>query len=246
MARIWEKFITERDKKIFGAAGFAQRMSFGKRPALLNIDFTYSFCGDKPEPLLEAVKRWPLSSGEEAWRAVDALRPLLAAARRKALPIFYTVPVFRYDAWDAGSWMFKGGRIREDIRTPAAERGGKEGGDVVAEVAPEPRDIVVPKIKPSGFHGTALNSFLQLHQVDTIILTGGTTSGCLRASVVDAFNENYRVIVAEECCFDRSETSHAINLMDMNAKYADVIATSEVIEEIGKLPDGLFTLPDGR
>lgn len=246
MARVWDEFITERDKKIFGASGFAQPMGFGARPALVNIDFTYSFCGDKPEPVLESVKRWPLSSGEDAWRAVDALRALLFAARRKALPIFYTVPTFRYDAWDAGSWLFKSDRAREDIRKPASERGGKKPDEIVAEIAPEARDIIVPKIKPSGFHGTALNSLLRLHAVDTVILTGGTTSGCLRASVVDAFSENYRVIVAEECCFDRSETSHAINLMDINAKYADVLSTSEIIKQIMQFPDGLFALPDGK
>ena len=77
-------------------------------------------------------------------------------------------------------------------------------------------------------------------------MTGTTTSGCVRASVIDAFSENYRVTLAEEGCFDRSEASHAINLCDMNAKYADVISTDEIIERIESLPDDLFDLPSGK
>ena len=80
---------------------------------------------------------------------------------------------------------------------------------------------------------------------DSVIVTGTTTSGCVRASVIDAFSQNFRVIVAEECCFDRSQASHAINLCDMNAKYADVVSTAEVINYIDALPGGLFELPNG-
>jgi maleamate amidohydrolase len=98
---------------------------------------------------------------------------------------------------------------------------------------------------PSAFHGTRLQSYLTYLKCDSVIVGGTTTSGCVRASVIDAFSQNFRVIVAEECCFDRAQASHAINLCDMNAKYADVIGTAEVVDYIERLPDKLFELPSG-
>jgi maleamate amidohydrolase len=92
---------------------------------------------------------------------------------------------------------------------------------------------------------TRLQSYLTLLNCDSVIVTGTTTSGCVRASVIDAFSQNFRVIVAEEGCFDRCQASHAINLCDMNAKYADVISTTEVINYLNALPDELFELPKG-
>ena len=80
---------------------------------------------------------------------------------------------------------------------------------------------------------------------DSVIVGGTTTSGCVRASVIDAFSQNFRVIVAEECCFDRAQASHAINLCDMKSRYADVIGTAEVVDYIERLPDKLFELPSG-
>jgi nicotinamidase-related amidase len=96
---------------------------------------------------------------------------------------------------------------------------------------------VLPKLKPSAFHGTPLRAHLNLLGADSLIIGGTTTSGCVRASVIDAFSENYRVTLAEECCFDRAQSSHAINLMDMQAKYADVRPTAEVVAFVEKLPD---------
>ena len=101
------------------------------------------------------------------------------------------------------------------------------------------------KLKPSGFHGTNMSSFLTLLQADSVIVTGTTTSGCVRATVIDAFSENYRVTFVEDGCFDRSQASHAINLCDMHAKYADVVGRDEVSRYNDSLPDGLFDLPDG-
>src|SRR5690606_2891095 len=96
-----------------------------------------------------------------------------------------------------------------------------------------------------AFSGTPLKSFLTLLGADSIIVAGTTTSGCVRATVMDAFSENLRVVVAEDACFDRAQASHAINLCDMNAKYADVVATREVIEYIEGVPSGMFDLPRG-
>ena len=105
---------------------------------------------------------------------------------------------------------------------------------------------MIVKQKPSGFFGTNLGAYLTLLGCDSVIVTGTTTSGCVRASVLDAFSLNYRITLAEEGCFDRSQASHAINLCDMNAKYADVVKTDEVLAFFDTLPSGMYELPAGK
>jgi isochorismate hydrolase len=115
----------------------------------------------------------------------------------------------------------------------------------MGEIAPSPQDIVIYKHKPSAFAGTPLTAFLNDLGADSLIVTGTTTSGCVRASVIDAFSYNIRVTIAEEGCFDRSQASHAINLCDMHAKYADVVATDEVLSYLDGL-DVEMNLPSGK
>jgi len=114
---IWDKFLTERDKQVFAAAGFGARQGFGKRPALLIIDVNYDFCGDRPEPILQSIKRWRASCGEEAWESVKVIRRLLAAGRTKNLPVIYTTGIRRLDNWDSGSWSWKNTRTDERVST---------------------------------------------------------------------------------------------------------------------------------
>ena len=104
---------------------------------------------------------------------------------------------------------------------------------------------MIKKQKPSGFVGTNPASYFTLFGCDSVIVVGTTTSGCVRASVVDAFSLNYRVILAEEGCFDRSQASHAVSLCDMHAKYADVVPTAEILAYFDGLPADLFELPTG-
>lgn len=243
--RLWDKFLTERDKAVFAASGYGAQGGYGERPALLVIDVNYNFTGDRPEPILDSIKRWPNSCGEDGWNAVPRIRRLIDAARNKGLPVIYTTGEVRPDRWDRGSWAWKNSRT--SLKPPtAAERTNLDGNTILPELAPAPQDIVIKKLKPSGFFGTNLASFLTLLKADSILVTGTTTSGCIRATTLDAFSLNYRVTVVEDGCFDRSQASHAINLCDLNAKYADVIASDEVITYIDGLPDGLFDLPTGR
>ena len=240
---VWDKFLTERDKAVFAAGGFGALGGFGKRPALLVIDVNWLFCGDKPEPILDSIKRWRSSCGEESWVAVEHIRQLVEAARAKALPVIYTTNYYRAgDNWDAGSWRWKN-RRRDEDRT--VSQSNLDPSEIVAPIAPGPRDIVIHKQKPSGFFGTNLASYLTLLGCDSVVITGTTTSGCVRATAVDAFSLNYRVALAEEGCFDRSQASHAISLCDMHAKYADVVKTADVLTFFSSLPDGLFELPAG-
>jgi nicotinamidase-related amidase len=239
---IWNKFLTERDKAVFAAGGFGARAGFGKRPALLVIDVNWAFCGERPEPILQSIKRWRTSCGAEAWVALDYIEQLILAARGKGLPVIYTTGEGRPDKWDRGSWAWKS--------TRSDEAGGGlgsnlDGNEIVAMIAPGPRDIVIKKQKPSGFFGSNLAAYLTLLGADSVIVVGTTTSGCVRATVVDAFSLNYRVTLAEEGCFDRSEASHAVSLCDMHAKYADVVPTAEVLAYFNGLREGLFDLPAG-
>src|ERR1700746_1932229 len=107
---IWNKFLTERDKAVFAAGGFGARAGFGARPALLVIDVNWAFCGEQPEPILESIKRWRTSCGEEAWVALEYIKSLIEAARLKGLPVIYTTGKRRPDNWDAGSWRWKSTR----------------------------------------------------------------------------------------------------------------------------------------
>ena len=238
--RIWDRFLTDRDREIMKGTGYGIRAGFGNRPALLVIDVSYGFTGQPDQELEEAQKIWPNACGEPAWAAVPNIQRLISAARKKGLPVIYTTGEFREDGWDIGSWAWKSARA-DSWDIPRGNH--RNANEIIDEIEPGPRDIVIRKIKPSAFHGTPLNSFLTLLNADSLIITGTVTGGCVRASVIDGFSENYRLTVVEDGCFDRLEVAHAINLMEMNAKYADVLPASTVLEYIDGLPDGMFELP---
>lgn len=238
---IWNRYLTERDKEVCLSTGYGSRQGFGKRPTLLVIDVNYAFCDERPTPILESVRRWHNSCGEDAWIAIPFIRSLIDRARNKGIPIIYTTAEFRADNWDAGSWGWKNSRSGENV----LNNGSSHGFEIIAEIRPGPKDIVIYKKKPSSFFGTDLASYLTLLGSDSLIVTGTTTSGCVRATVIDAFSLNYRASVVEDGCFDRCQASHAINLFDMNAKYADVVKAAEVLELFDNLPAGAFDLPKG-
>jgi len=232
---VWNKFLTERDKLVFDGAGYGQRAGFGERPVVVVIDVNYNFTGDKPEPILDSIKRWPNSCGEDAWESMRHIKKLLDAARAKGVPVIHTTGTMRADGGDRGAWAWKNSRTGEWESHREGRGSNLDGNEINAEIAPEPRDILIKKLKPSAFHGTPLNSFLNNFKADSILMVGTTTSGCVRATVLDAFSENYRITLVEEGCFDRSEASHAINLCDMNAKYADVVDEAAVIVYLNEL-----------
>ncbi|MDB5648967.1 MAG: Nicotinamidase-related amidase [Hyphomicrobiales bacterium] len=235
--RIWDAYLTERDKQVFASSGFGARAGFGKKPALLIIDVSYGFAGDKPEPILDAIKRWSNSCGAESWDAISVIGTLAEAFRGKKLPVIYTTGQTRPDGWDMGSWSWKNTRTGESVPRPTQTL---DANEIVAQIKPAPQDIMIYKQKPSGFFGSNLASYLQLLGADSVIVTGTTTSGCVRATVIDAFSLNFRVAIAEDGCFDRSQASHAVNLCDMHAKYADVLPAAEILAHVSTLPDDLF------
>ena len=229
--RVWEDFITERDRQVFEAAGYGKRVGFGSRPALFVIDVHYNFVGDEPEPILESVEKYRTSCGTEGWDCVYKIQELLEVAREKNVPLFYTVSERRPDLLDSGIQVRKSHRGKE--KTVLA---GTHATQIVEVVAPRSQDMLISKRKPSAFFGTPLMSHLNFLDVDTVILTGCTTSGCVRATAVDAYAYNFHTVVVEDCVFDRFQSSHAINLWDLNAKYADVLHMEEIKTYLQGLP----------
>src|SRR6202047_3056550 len=129
---IWNRFLTERDKAVFAAGGFGARAGFGKRPALLVIDVNWAFCGERPEPILDSIKRWRTSCGEEAWVALDYIKQLIDKAHAKGLPVIYTTGEGRPDKWDRGSWAWKSARAGEPASVTQSNR---DGNEIVAMIA---------------------------------------------------------------------------------------------------------------
>lgn len=226
MARPWDGIISEDEQKAYGAAGFGKPTGLGVRPALLIIDVQYRTTGTESKPFWESIKEFPTSCGDVAWNAVSRIKPLLALFREKGFPVLYphVAPKKSYDA----------GRLAAKV--PSIMTIPAKGYEFVADVAPVEGDILVPKRHPSAFFGTPLASYLIDLAADTLVVTGCTTSGCVRSSVVDAFAYNFRVAVPQDCCYDRSTVSHAVNLFDMSEKYADVMPAAELMKKIAALP----------
>jgi len=219
---VWDPFLTDQDRAHLTQAK-DRRVGFGHKPALLFIDLYRSVFGDGPQPLLEAVKTWPGSCGLAAWEAVPHLRRLLALARELGLPVVHITGLEDSGMLGWGEAAHSG----QGRGTMSAER--RRGRyDIVAEVAPIDGEVVLRKASPSAFNGTPLLAHLTYLGVDTLIVGGESTSGCVRASVVDGCSALFKVIVVEECVFDRHQAAHAINLFDMHQKYADVLSLDQV------------------
>ncbi len=225
--RPWTGIITEEEERRYAAAGFGGPGTVGRGPGLLIIDVQYRTVGTQRKPYWEAIEEYPTACGEDGWRAVDHIAPLLAAFRERGLPVLYPHVAPKNLDTDRG-------RLAEKI--PSIMGIYAAGYRFVEEVAPAPGDLLLPKKHPSAFFGTPLVSHLIDLGVDTLFVTGCTTSGCVRSSVTDAFAYNFKIVVPEECVYDRSPTSHGVNLWDMNAKYADVMPVAEAIAKLPKMP----------
>jgi len=170
-------------------------------------------------PFAEAIKEFPTSCGEIGWAAARNIARLLTFFRERRWPVIYP--------YVSPKESFDKGRLSEKV--PALMTVAKNGYDFMAEIAPADGDILLPKKHPSAFFGTPLTSYLVDLGVDTLIVTGCTTSGCVRGTVVDGFAYNFRAIVPHDCVYDRSQVSHAVNLFDMSEKYADVMSCDELL-----------------
>lgn len=188
----------------------------GQRPAVLVIDAVKSFLGEEGLTLEESIAQWPLSCGPAGWSAVPKLDELITSARANSVPVIYTV----------GNPSILGGATKHVPADP--DRALAEAQEIAGPLRPAEGEIVIPKTMPSAFFGTPLTSLLVRLKVDSLIVGGCTTSGCVRATVVDGHSLGWPVIVAEDASFDRAELSHNVSLFEMNAKYATVATVNQI------------------
>ena len=226
MGKPWDGIIPEQEQRAYHAAGFGRTGGLGRRPALLIIDVQYRTVGTVPRPFWDAIKEFPTSCGEVGWAAVARIRLLLDLFRSRGWPVLYphVAPKLAFDQ----------GRLAAKV--PALMGVAAKGYEFVPDIAPGPDDVLLPKKHPSAFFGTPLASYLIDCGADTLVVTGCTTSGCVRGSVVDGFAYNFRMLVPHDAVYDRSATSHAVNLFDMASKYADVMTTEEALALLRAVP----------
>jgi maleamate amidohydrolase len=194
----------------------------GPRPALLAIDLYEMAYQGGPRPVDEVAREFPSSCGINAWNAIEPTRRLFAASRRAGIPIFYSTSDTRPAS--------RPGAIKATNR-----RSAEASPDLFAirpEFAPQPGDVVLTKLRASAFFGTPLTAHLTQLGVQSLIVIGESTSGCVRASTVDGYSHGFHMSMAEECCFDRSDLSHKVNLFDLHHKYADVMKVEQVIAHL--------------
>ena len=195
--------------EIYQKQGFGNSSGIGQRPALLIVDFVNGFAN--PDQF----------GGGNIGEAIENTRGLLAEARALGLPIAYTRVVYADDGSDAGVFTLKAPTLAQ--LTESAY-----GSQIVDELTPRDGEYIVRKTQPSAFFGTNLTAWYVSKGVDTVIVTGCTTSGCIRASVIDSMSYNFRTVVATDCVGDRAIGPHDANLFDMEQKYADLMTSSEI------------------
>jgi maleamate amidohydrolase len=203
------------DLDIYRSQGFGQSVGIGRKPALCVVDFVNGFVDPK------------IFGGGNITDAVMRTVPLLAAARQRGLPVAFTRVVYRGDGSDDCAFVRKVPALATLTETAPA-------GQIVPELIPLPSETILRKTQPSAFFGTGYVELLRKQGVDTVIVTGCTTSGCVRATAVDAMSHDFRTIVARDCVGDRSLAAHDANLFDMEQKYADLMDAAAIIASLDR------------
>ena len=212
----WKDLIPPQDIELY--APYARETFVGPRAALLVIDlYDLAYRGGAGSPY-ELDKTYPNSCGIFAHRAIEPTRRLIAAARTANLPIFYCTQDVRPNNRPVGA-----NSTRRALPQPTPK-----DYEIYSAFAPAPQDVVIRKQRASAFQGTPLMSHLTLLGVRSLIVCGESTSGCVRASSVDAYSFGFHVSLIEECTYDRSEFIHKVNLFDLHHKYVDVMHLDEV------------------
>lgn len=210
----WDDLLSAQDRAVIEQAGYGRQgasswdsRGVGTRPALIVIDMQRFIVG-RDVPILEAIGDHRAAMGSIAWRALEHITPFVEACRAAHIPAIYTRVI------------------------PAGRDPGEPDLALVDALQPQPEDVIIDKRYASAFHGTDLLARLRQQGIDTLIVTGNSTSGCVRATVVDARQHGIHPIVPIECVFDRIEASHKINLLDMWMKYAAVMPATDALDYV--------------
>ncbi|MCF8485305.1 MAG: isochorismatase family protein [Rhodobacteraceae bacterium] len=216
----WKDIVPDDLLQIY--APYRRETYVGPNPALLLIDLYNMAYQGGAKPPLELQQDYPSSCGIYAHQAIAPTKALIASARRAGIPIFYCFGDTREQAAPQGVGAT---RRKMHKRDPA-------DFEIFPEFAPQDGDVLIPKQRASIFAGTPLVSHLNILGVQSVIICGESTSGCVRASCVDAYSNGLHVSVVEECSYDRHELVHKMNLFDLHHKYADVMAVAEVMAHL--------------
>lgn len=201
-------------------------IGFGERSALLVVDMNRGAVGED-RPIAEQLDRYPGACGNFAWDAIRHMQRLIPAARGAGIPVIYSRHIFRvtHDLPRAKDPSYSYSEL-----SPLSE--------LQPEVAPQPGDLLIEKQRASLFFQTGLIYMLLNKKVDTLLITGNTTSGCIRATAIDGLGYEFKVAVIEECVFDRIEMSHKASLFDLQFKYCDVISVDRAYEHLATVHQG--------
>lgn len=216
MATDYERLFREA-RETYARAGITGRVGFGRKAVVVVVDLFGAF-----------VRSDVQIGGADLTPVIMSNQRLLRGARAKGLPVVFTLIRYREDLADAGVWS-------EKVLSLGNLREGSPFLELDPRLETQPTDHQIVKRFPSAFFGTSLTTILTAQGVDTVIVTGTTTSGCVRATVVDALSHGYRVIVPRECVGDRAELPHVANLFDIDSKYGDVMELEEVLAAIGRM-----------
>jgi len=212
----WKDVIPADVLKIYAA--YQREIYVGCSPALLAIDLYNMAYRGGPKKVIDLIGQYPSACGINAWGAIEPTQRLFAAARSADLPVVYTTAAQ------------KDGSVVATNRQSGLGR--QDDFEIYEAFAPQPGDLVIEKERASAFYGTPLVAQLTRRGIDSLIICGESTSGCVRASTVDAYSNGYHATVVEECVFDRADLIHKISLFDLHHKYADVMGTDAVIAEL--------------
>lgn len=204
-------------KEIYEAAQLGRRFTWGDSPGVLVIDFSCGFTDSE------------CSLGGDMTSQVESTRRLLDAARDKGLPVVFTTIGFEPHGKDGALWIEKAPALME------LELGGR-WVEIDPRLDPQPDEVVIMKKGASGFFGTNLASVLVSQHVDSVVLCGATTSGCVRATAIDLLQYGWPAIVPRECVGDRAQAPHDANLFDIQAKYGDVVSLEEALDYVARVP----------
>lgn len=211
----WQDIVSPEILEIYKP--YHREVFVGPRPALLAIDLYDLVYRGGARPPHEITAEFPSTCGEYAWNAIEPTQRLFAACRAAGLPVFYTTGAY--------------GRGKVQATKRQVGVGDETGAEfqIYGAFTPEPDDIVIEKERASGFYGTPLVAHLTRLGISSLIVCGESTSGCVRASVVDGYSGGFHMTIVEECVYDRSELSHKVSLFDLHHKYADVMVLEEVL-----------------
>jgi maleamate amidohydrolase len=193
-------------------------VGIGKKPAILIVDFQKAFTS----------KESPLGGSELITSAVQNTKELISLARQENLPIIHTVVGYRKDKKDMGLWPLKVGTLSEVTL-------GSKWVEIDDELEVIEEDIIIVKKMPSAFFNTDLTNILISNQIDTVIIAGCTTSGCIRATAIDSFSYGFRTIIAKECVGDQGIDPHRANLFDIQNRYGDILSNNQIISHFTKV-----------